>query len=74
VLHVEHERLLSYSFSAGTLDTVITWKLDAEGEGTRLTLLHEGFNLDTPLGRKALEGMSSGWPGVLGRLGSLLAA
>jgi hypothetical protein len=28
-------------------------------------LIHEGFNLDTPLGRQAYEGKKPGWPGVL---------
>lgn len=65
VLEVEPERLLRYRFASGVLDTIITWKLAPEGAGTRLTLIHEGFNLDTPLGRQAYEGMKPGWPGVL---------
>jgi hypothetical protein len=32
------------------------------------SLTHEGFNLDSPLGRKALEGMKPGWPKILARL------
>jgi uncharacterized protein YndB with AHSA1/START domain len=73
VLAVEPERLLRYVFAAGTLDTIITWQLTPEGTGTRLRLRHEGFNLDTPMGRQALEGMSSGWPAVLERLVRALA-
>src|SRR5215471_7444458 len=42
VIAVEPERLLSYSFAPGTLDTTITWRLAAEGEGTRLSLEHRG--------------------------------
>lgn len=72
VLAVEPERLLRYLFAAGTLDTIITWELTPEGTGTRLGLRHEGFNLDTPVGRQALEGMRSGWPTVLQRLGEVL--
>lgn len=72
VLEVEHERLLKYSFAEGSLDTTITWELFPEGEGTRLRLRHEGFNLDTPLGRTALEGMKPGWPKVLERLEAIL--
>jgi uncharacterized protein YndB with AHSA1/START domain len=74
VLAVEHERLLRYRFAAGTLDTIITWRLAPEGAGTRLSLTHEGFDLDSPLGRKALEGMRAGWPNVLERLASLLTS
>jgi uncharacterized protein YndB with AHSA1/START domain len=72
VIEVEHERLLRYRFAAGTLDTIITWQLLPEGPGTRLKLTHEGFNLDSPIGRKALEGMKPGWPTVLMRLKALL--
>lgn len=73
VLEVEPERLLKYRFATGTLDTIITWRLVPEGSGTRLSLTHEGFNLDTPMGRKALEGMKPGWPQLLTRLESVLA-
>jgi uncharacterized protein YndB with AHSA1/START domain len=72
VLQAEHERLLKYRFATGTLDTTITWELIPEDGGTRLRLTHEGFNLDSPLGRKALEGMKPGWPKVLARLEALL--
>ena len=73
VLEVEPERLLKYLFATGVLDTVITWRLTPEGSGTRLTLIHEGFNLDTPMGRQAYEGMKSGWPNVLTRLAATLS-
>lgn len=72
IVAVEPERLLRYRFAIGTLDTTITWRLTPEGAGTRLELTHEGFDLDTPLGRNALDGMKPGWPGVLDRLGSVL--
>jgi len=72
VLAVEHEKLLSYSFAPGTLDTTITWRLQAEGEGTRLSLEHNGFDLDSPLGKAAFEGMGGGWPKVLARMDSVL--
>jgi len=73
VIAVEPGRLLCYSFEGGGLATTITWRLEPEGVGTRLFLHHEGFDLDSPLGRKALDGMGSGWPQVLARLGKLLA-
>jgi uncharacterized protein YndB with AHSA1/START domain len=73
VLAVEPDRLLRYRFAAGSLDTIITWRLAPEGEGTRLTLTHEGFDLDSPMGRQALEGMKPGWPQVLARLQVVLS-
>ncbi len=72
VLQVETGRLLKYRFATGTLDTIITWELAPEGTGTRLKLTHEGFDLDSPLGRAAFEGMKPGWPGVLERLDGVL--
>ncbi len=74
VLAVEPERLLKYSFAPGLLDTTITWVLTPEGNGTRLTLLHEGFDVESPMGKKALEGMGKGWPGILARLDQALAS
>jgi uncharacterized protein YndB with AHSA1/START domain len=66
--------MLSYSFAPGTLDTTITWRLAAEGDGTRLSLEHRGFGLDSPLGKTAFHGMSNGWPAVLGRLEEVVAS
>ena len=74
VVEVQPERLLKYRFSVGRLETIITWRLTPEGAGTRLTLIHEGFNLDTPMGRQALEGMKPGWPRVLENLDAALRA
>ena len=68
VLRVEPERLIQYRFATTTLDTTITWELAPEGDGTRLTLRHEGFDLDSPMGRQAFEGMKPGWPGLLARI------
>ena len=72
VVAVEPERLLAYSFAEGTLDTTLTWRLEPEGEGTRLRLEHSGFDLDSPLGKAAFEGMGAGWPGVFRRIGQVL--
>jgi uncharacterized protein YndB with AHSA1/START domain len=68
VIAVEVERLLSYSFAPGTLNTTITWRLEAENSGTRLHLEHSGFDLDSPLGKMAYEGMGQGWPKILERI------
>lgn len=73
VLAVEPERLLRYSFSPDDLGTTVTWRLEPEGTGTRLFLEHAGFDLDSPMGRAAYEGMSQGWPLVLARITPALA-
>ena len=74
VTDVDPERLLRYRFAEGSLDTTITWTLVPEGDGTRLHLEHAGFDLDSPLGRQAFQGMGHGWPGVLARLEPALTA
>lgn len=72
VLEVQPGRLLRYTFAAGTLDTTITWKLEPREGGTLLHLEHGVFNLDTPMGKKAYEGMKYGWPTVLERIAPAL--
>ncbi|MFD5326237.1 SRPBCC domain-containing protein [Streptomyces sp. NPDC127092] len=72
VTEVEPERLLAYRFAEGSLDTTITWRLVPEGTGTRLFLTHAGFDLDSPMGRQALEGMGEGWPHLLDRMETAL--
>ncbi len=74
VVEAEPERMLKYRFAVGVLDTTITWELIPEGQGTRPRPTHEGFDLDSPLGRQALEGMKPGWTKVLERLEAALAA
>jgi uncharacterized protein YndB with AHSA1/START domain len=73
VLAVETERLLSYAFAPGTLDTTITWRLTSEKGGTGLSFEHRGFDLGSPIGRTAFQGMSAGWPSVLARMHQLLS-
>ncbi|MFC4529413.1 SRPBCC family protein [Sphaerisporangium dianthi] len=46
---------------ANVADWTITWTLEPEGEGTRLFLLHEGFDPDDPLQRRAQRVMGGGW-------------
>ena len=73
ILAVEPEQQLAYTFAAGVLDTTISWHLTAEGHGTRLALEHRGFDLRSPLGRAAFQGLNGGWPGVLARIAPVLA-
>lgn len=68
VLAVEPERLFSYSFGVGMLDTTIMWRLEPENGGTRLSLQQSGFNMDSEMGKQAFFGMSGGWPRLLERI------
>ncbi len=74
VLAVENEQLFSYAFASGTLNTTITWRLQPENNGTRLFLEQAGFDLDSPPGKMAFNGMSAGWPNILTRIEPLLSA
>lgn len=73
IIRAEPEQLLSFHFATGMLNTTITWELIPQDNGTLLRLTHEGFDLTSPLGKTALEGMQSGWPKVLERLQQVLA-
>lgn len=73
IITVEPERLLRLRFATGTLNTTLSWEQFPESGGTRLRLTHEGFNLDSPPGRVALEGMKPRWPKVLARLDTVLS-
>ncbi len=75
VLAVEPGKAFSYTFGESDFETTISWRLEAEGIGTRLFLEHSGFDLDSPVGRTAFEGMGGGWSTmVLPRMESVLDA
>ncbi|MGP3987142.1 SRPBCC family protein [Streptomyces sp. 3N207] len=48
-------------------DWTITWTLQPEGRGTRLFLVHDGFDPDNPLQQRARDVMGGGWVSVVGR-------
>jgi uncharacterized protein YndB with AHSA1/START domain len=79
VLEVVPNERLSYAWRGGDdsnngkygarLDTVVTFTLTKVGVGTRLRLVHSGFEL--PRNETAYTGMSGGWVGVIQRIGEL---
>jgi uncharacterized protein YndB with AHSA1/START domain len=74
VLEIDPLRLLRISWAGGTtLRTTVTWRLVAEGRGTRLLLDHEGFDLNDPFQQIAHRFMDSGWrSNVLRRITTVL--
>ncbi|WP_347110151.1 SRPBCC domain-containing protein [Paenarthrobacter sp. S56] len=74
VTAVQPGKSITFVFAEGTLDTTITWALEATEDGTILHFEHAGFNLDTPMGRTALEGMGNGWPGLIERIDQVLVS
>lgn len=73
VLAVEPGQMISFLFSEGQLDSIVTWRLETIEGGTVLHLEHGGFRLDTPMGQQAFQGMGNGWPGLLARIDGVLA-
>ncbi|GII56920.1 hypothetical protein Pth03_53090 [Planotetraspora thailandica] len=61
VLEIDQERLLRISWGGGALDTTVTWRLVAEGQGTRLFVEHAGFDLGDPAQEFAFTNMGKGW-------------
>ncbi len=78
VLSFEVERKLSYSWvdysGENDLHSTVTWRLEPEGQGTRLFLEHSGFDLTHPLLRLSYQIMSGGWSRLIHRLDTILAA
>lgn len=67
VLAFEPERMLRVSWcdadpdSPAQADWTVTWTLTPEGRGTRLHLLHEGFDPGNPAQQRARTIMDGGW-------------
>ncbi len=74
VLECDEPDKLAFSWSAGGAveDTRVSFRLEAEGEGTRLYFEHSGFNLDHPYGNQALKGAEFGWARMLGQLSNII--
>ncbi|RXT55144.1 ATPase [Bosea sp. Tri-44] len=78
VLDVVLNERLAYSWKGGDdgnagygsrLDTVVTWTLSRETNGTRVRLVHSGFEL--PRNEAAFTNMGRGWKTILPRLGDV---
>lgn len=72
ILQCEKPKLLSYTWKTATTGNEppsrVTFELQGMGWATRLTLTHDQF----PEGSKSLEAISSGWPGILANMKTLL--
>ncbi|MBA3678349.1 MAG: SRPBCC domain-containing protein [Sphingosinicella sp.] len=78
VLEAEPGRRLVHSWVGGhesnngygsRLDTILTWTLTPVDGGTRIRLVHSGFQ--SPKNDTAFTKMSEGWPKVVESIGSL---
>jgi uncharacterized protein YndB with AHSA1/START domain len=74
VLECDPPSRLEFSWSAGGLvDTRVSFRLEPEGEGTRVFLEHAGFDLSVPWGEQALRGAEFGWARMLKNLSRVAA-
>ena len=65
---------LAFTWSAGGLvDTRVSFRLEPDGEGTRLFFEHTGFDVSQPWGKQALKGAEYGWAKMLGELPGVVA-
>jgi uncharacterized protein YndB with AHSA1/START domain len=79
VLAFEPEKMLRIAWRAAPedlsdLDSTVTFTLEPEGAGTRLFLLHDGFNPDDPYQAAGHRIMSGGWVGVLAEISKVIGS
>jgi uncharacterized protein YndB with AHSA1/START domain len=70
VLAVEPNRVLSYSWGAFGLESVVTWTLTPTDAGTHLRMEQSGFRPDQ---EQAYQGAQHGWRRFLANLEQVLA-
>ena len=70
VTEVEPQSVLSYTWSAHGLDSVVTWTLEPSDEGTNLRMEQSGFRPDQ---EQAYQGAKFGWKRFFDTLEQVLA-
>ncbi len=74
VLQCDPPRELAFSWSAGGLvDTRVSFRLEPNGDGTRVFFEHSGFDVSQPWGKQALGGAKVGWERMFERLAAVAA-
>ncbi|MFT3878997.1 MAG: SRPBCC domain-containing protein [Gemmatales bacterium] len=69
VLECEAPSQLVFSWSAGALvDTKVSFRLEPDGNGTRLLFEHSGFDITQEFGEQAFKGAEYGWAKMLKQL------
>jgi uncharacterized protein YndB with AHSA1/START domain len=68
VLECEPPGRLVFSWSAGGLDTQVSFRLEPDRDGTRLFFEHSGFDLSQPWGKQALRGAEVAWAKMFEKL------
>jgi hypothetical protein len=66
---------LAFSWSAGgpVENTRVSFRLEPDGEGTRIHFEHSGFDVSQPFGEQALKGAEFGWARMFKQLATVVA-
>lgn len=67
---IEPNRMVSYTWNAMGLESVVTWTLTPTGAGTRLRMEQSGFRTDQ---QRAYQGANYGWQKFIAALEQLIA-
>ena len=75
VLECEPPHRLAFSWSVGgpVVDTRVSFRLEPDGDGTRLFFEHAGFDLSQAGGEQAFKGAQYGWAKMLEQLSGVVA-
>ncbi len=60
--------VFSWSVGGPVVDTRVSFRLESDGNGTRLFFEHTGFDVSQPFGKQALRGAEFGWAKMLEQL------
>lgn len=64
---------LAYSWAGGGIDTRVSYRLEPDGDGTRVFFEQSGFDLSQPWGDAALRGADAGWARMHEQLARVIA-
>jgi uncharacterized protein YndB with AHSA1/START domain len=75
VLECEPPSRLAFSWEAGGLvGTQVSFRLEPDGEGTRVLFEHSGFDVSQPWVEQAFHGAEYGWAKMLRQLPAVVAS
>lgn len=75
VLECEPPSWLLFSWSVGgpVDNTRVSFRLEPDGDGTRLLFEHSGFDVSVPFGEQAFHGAEFGWAKMFKQLAAVVA-